>query len=284
MVRHGLHQRSCENARENAQRRRVIAHLRAMSWKLVTQLHGWTPLRNRAIRRATRAALPSDELIVAVSCRRDVQHFLDTGRLTAESIARSLFAADRPLPTYSSVLDFGSGCGRVVRHLMTASNAMMSATDIHHDAIAWLCQYSPTITAKMCGLAPPLPFADSEFDLIYSVSVFTHLPFELQMQWMHELHRTLRPGGVLLLTTQGDGFSHQLSARERARFNAGQLVVRNQTLAGSNVCDVYHPTAWVTRELAAVLPVLIHAPSADRGYPGQDHWLFQKPALESRQP
>jgi len=50
---------------------------------------------------------------------------------------------------------------------------------------------------------PPLPFPDNSFDLIYAVSVFTHLSEEHQRTWLPELRRVLRPGGRLLLVDIG---------------------------------------------------------------------------------
>jgi 8-oxo-dGTP diphosphatase len=50
------------------------------------------------------------------------------------------------------------------------------------------------------GPLPPLPYAESSFDLVYGVSVFTHLSEEHQRAWLPELRRILKPGGLLLLS------------------------------------------------------------------------------------
>jgi ubiquinone/menaquinone biosynthesis C-methylase UbiE len=50
---------------------------------------------------------------------------------------------------------------------------------------------------------PPLPFADSTFDLIYSISIFTHLPEDMQFAWLAELARVLVAGGYAVLTVHG---------------------------------------------------------------------------------
>jgi SAM-dependent methyltransferase len=50
---------------------------------------------------------------------------------------------------------------------------------------------------------PPLPYPTGYFDVIYSVSVFTHLRRAAFDEWMTELVRCLRPGGLAMLTFHG---------------------------------------------------------------------------------
>jgi SAM-dependent methyltransferase len=53
-------------------------------------------------------------------------------------------------------------------------------------------------------LEPPLPFAKgNDFDLIISLSVFTHIPLEQQIVWLQEMKRVLKPNGFLLCTVVG---------------------------------------------------------------------------------
>ena len=47
---------------------------------------------------------------------------------------------------------------------------------------------------------PPLPYLNNFFDLIFSVSVWTHLNEKLQYDWLDELNRILSPDGVALVT------------------------------------------------------------------------------------
>jgi ubiquinone/menaquinone biosynthesis C-methylase UbiE len=45
---------------------------------------------------------------------------------------------------------------------------------------------------------------DGTFDLIYAISVFTHLDEDLQHVWLGELQRVARPGAVCIFSVQGD--------------------------------------------------------------------------------
>src|SRR5947208_884804 len=80
--------------------------------------------------------------------------------------------------------------------------------------------------SEVNGLAPPLAFDDASFDLVYALSVFTHLTGDLQVAWRDELRRVLRPGGRLLITTHGRSYVPRLDVEERERFESGELVVR----------------------------------------------------------
>src|SRR3546814_2338282 len=64
-------------------------------------------------------------------------------------------------------------------------------------------------------LTPPLAFADESFDLVYALSVFTHIPLELQRDWLDELRRVLVPGGYLLCTVTDDAATRQLQAEDK---------------------------------------------------------------------
>jgi SAM-dependent methyltransferase len=50
---------------------------------------------------------------------------------------------------------------------------------------------------------PPLQYPEGYFDIVFSVSIWTHLAPHLQLPWLLEMKRILAPGGLALLTTIG---------------------------------------------------------------------------------
>src|SRR5205823_3371088 len=60
----------------------------------------------------------------------------------------------------------------------------------------------PPLHAVRCGPEPPTAFEAESFDLIWAVSVFTHLT-DSSAPWLLELHRLLKPGGLLVATYMG---------------------------------------------------------------------------------
>ena len=150
----------------------------------------------------------------------------------------------RALADVRSILDFGCGCGRVIRHLGRVP-ADLHGSDANATLAAWCRENLPFGRYAVNGLAPPLPYEDGAFDLVYTMSVFTHLPAHLQRPWLDELRRVVEPGGRLLLTTHGERYVERLTPGERRRFAAGELVVRWGEVAGTNLCTAFHPAEYV---------------------------------------
>jgi SAM-dependent methyltransferase len=102
------------------------------------------------------------------------------------------------------ILDFGCGAGRTLRHFLgEAEDGDFWGTDIHDASVAWLEEIlCPPLHAVRCGDTPPLDFESSSFDLVWAISVFTHLT-DNSSSWLLELHRILKPGGLLIATYTG---------------------------------------------------------------------------------
>ena len=115
-------------------------------------------------------------------------------------------ALGEPLAARHDILDFGCGCGRLLRRLRDQAPATtVSGCDIDADAIGWLTENMVGIDARVCTPLPPLSFAADAFDLVIGYSVLTHLDEAYQDAWLAEFSRVLRPGGVALLTVHGPG-------------------------------------------------------------------------------
>jgi SAM-dependent methyltransferase len=102
------------------------------------------------------------------------------------------------------VLDFGCGAGRTLRHFLEEARAAeLRGVDIDAESVEWLNRsLCPPLHAGLAPEAPPLRFDSGSFDLIWALSVFTHLT-DHSAKWMLELHRLLKPGGLLLATYMG---------------------------------------------------------------------------------
>lgn len=205
--------------------------------------------------------------------------FLSSGRQGGLLVRRLAEAAvpgggDSALP---AVLDFGCGCGRVLRHLGDLPASRIRGVDWNRRAIRWCSGNLTHASFAVGGLAPPLPLAaDEDFDLIYAFSVFTHMPEDLQRAWFVELTRRLRVGGLLAISTHGDAFADALSTDERRAYDAGERVVRQPGVAGTNVCAAYHPPGSMAPLLPSGLAVESHEPEGAIGNPPQDLWLLRR--------
>lgn len=112
-----------------------------------------------------------------------------------------------------SVLDFGSGAGRLLRHFVQeAETGEFYGSDIDEEMIGWLRDNlcPPVAGAFVNGEDPPIPLPDSSLDLIMAVSVFTHLTLNWAT-WLLEMRRLLKDDGLLVATFLGPGASRDVT-------------------------------------------------------------------------
>ena len=223
--------------------------------------------------------VPPPRLRVEVAGTPDLEWFLDSGRQQAEIIRSGAERNGAPLESTGSLLDFGCGCGRVLRHWSGLEGPVIHGSDYNDGLLGWCAANLPFVTASANELAPPLRYEDFQFGLVYAISVFTHLPHDLERAWIDELSRVIAPEGLLLLTTHGDSYADRLDAGERATYDSGEPVVRWPGVAGSNLCTTFHPEAYVRTRLAPGLELLEHTPDGGTvGSRQQDLVVFRKPA------
>jgi SAM-dependent methyltransferase len=178
------------------------------------------------------------------------EEFIAQSYRAAETIDDVTRRVGRDLGGLEAILDFGCGCGRVMRRWSQLNGPALFGSDYNADLVAWCRDNLPFAHFVVNGLAPPLSFADGQFDLVYALSVFTHLTTGLQHEWISELERVIRPGGLLLLTTRGRAWAWKLTPEERALYDAGEVVVRYGDVTGTNLCAAFHPVSFVHERLA----------------------------------
>jgi len=128
--------------------------------------------------------------------RADTGWFVEGGRLAEESIRATLGRAGAPLGgSLEAILDFGCGCGRVLCRWHDL-DTRVCGSDLSDPAVKWCRTHLPFVEAGVNALEPPLTYGDASFDLVYALSVLTHLPVETQLAWRDELGRVLRPAAI----------------------------------------------------------------------------------------
>jgi SAM-dependent methyltransferase len=212
-----------------------------------------------------------------VALTDDTEWFLRSGKLGVQTLDEILIRQGKWLADIEQLLDFGCGCGRVLRHLRKYESIRLHGTDCNTAAIRWCDEHLNFAEFSSNSLEPPLRYRRHSFDLIYAFSVFTHLTEPLQKAWLAEFRRVLKPRGFLILTLNGDRYieSDPLSESERAAYNRHNLVLRRQDMAGQNGCVAFHPYRYVCETLAQGFEVLDFLPGGARGNPPQDAYLLQ---------
>jgi SAM-dependent methyltransferase len=136
---------------------------------------------------------------------QDADAYLASGRrhmATMQEILRKAgFVAENP----GTILDFGCAAGRMLRSYPNARNQKeLWGVDINARYIGWCQSYlmAPPFLFATVTTLPHLPFDENYFDLVYSGSVFTHIPPDLADTWLLELRRVLRRDGLAYITIQ----------------------------------------------------------------------------------
>ena len=120
----------------------------------------------------------------------------------AEKIAAILAAAGSPLKPDHQVLDLGCGSGGIAARL--AQYARVSCADA-------LDQRTQGRDLPFQPVGDTLPFADDAFDVIVSNHVIEHVPDALTH--LREIHRVVRPGGIVYLATPNRWWPWEFHAR-----------------------------------------------------------------------
>lgn len=169
------------------------------------------------------------------------------------------------------VLDFGCGVGRVLRNFATeAEAAEFWCCDIDRPSIEWLQRnLSPPFRPFLVGEDPALPTPDEHFDLIWAISVFTHVT-DTWAQWMAELHRALKPDGLLVLSIMGPGMWSALETEPWSEDRIGMCVLRAGRPWSLGGPTVYHSAWWIREHWGRGFDVLEIDPGH---YPWSHGWV-----------
>lgn len=213
--------------------------------------------------------IPPPRLRYRVTGLLDDAVFLSGGREIALRVERLLALAGRAPDDIGAVLDFGCGCGRIARHLVPRlRRARYLGVDIDAEAIGWCREALPFGEWHITTPTPPLPVPDGGFDLLIALSVLAHLDEASQHAWLAEFHRVLAPGGVAIVSVNGEAAQRALSrAEHRILAERGFLYSVGQT--GRRKLDglpdfyqwAYHSREYIAREWSRLFTIAAQVPA-----------------------
>lgn len=130
--------------------------------------------------------------------------YISGGRADAELMITSAQLVGHDPAAAKAWLDFGCGYGRVVRFLTEqVSPSAVWVTDVLPGA-AEFCARELGVTAVS---APFDGGHRNEFEVIYAISVFSHLPLRAGADLLQQMRGALVPGGAVVFTTHGPSVS-----------------------------------------------------------------------------
>ncbi len=214
------------------------------------------------------------------------EHSADQYRkIGADSVASLLEHLDRHSDMRNAgakILDFGCGCARTAQPLKAAlPNWDIFGTDIDEVTVNWSSENVSADRFSVNAAEPPLSYDAESFDLVYALSVFSHLDAGMQFRWLAELVRVLKPGGYLYLTFTG----LKVLEHSKEAFPADVIFEFEKTgfayfsNIGDGVLPAWYQTSlqtgdYVTSSMPACVKLLEHEIGGHAGW--QDAALYQK--------
>ena len=125
----------------------------------------------------------------------------ESARKLQEIITRN--TPSRPVGRRYSLLEFASGYGMVTRHLGGVLEAAdIVSCDIHEQAVNFI-RTTLHARAQISRHVPEELSFDAQFDVVFALSFFSHMPEATFGRWLKALFHAVAPGGLLVFTTHG---------------------------------------------------------------------------------
>ncbi len=203
--------------------------------------------------------LPPPLMRVRVVGIADEEAFTSSGLQITGEFERVLRRHGASFATAGSILDIGSGCGRLARCLPEVAKTRVTGVDIDRPAVAWCRAHLPGRWLDVT-LGGPIPVGEGEIEVAHASSVITHLHRATAEAWMREVGRVMAPGGLALITFH-DPYHSSAGPVGEAVLRDG-YAVRADHLEGSNMLAAYQSVDWMRREGAAAgMRLEEHVPS-----------------------
>lgn len=129
------------------------------------------------------------------------------------------------------ILEWGCGTSRVLRHFSSARYDKYGV-DYNSKSIKYNEKHLLDCKYECNSLNPPLKYPDSFFDVVYSISVFTHLSSDTIAKWLIEMGRILKVGGLHIFTAHGNHFKNELNSFEKVKYEEEGFLNKSQYKEG----------------------------------------------------
>ncbi len=175
-----------------------------------------------------------------VSGTYDIEAFIKNGEVGFANIEKYIKKYGIDLNKNVSILDWGGGVGRVA-HLWEKKypNVNLCVSDYNPLFVFLLKRLLKSAVVIRNNILPPLNIEANSIDVVYAISVFTHLDREQIVLWMDEIYRILGENGVFIFSVQGDGRARELSDDLYGRFKENGFVEIGKE-EGSNYFASFH--------------------------------------------
>src|SRR5437879_6586118 len=115
--------------------------------------------------------LPPAHLIYLVAGTSDIDWFLKSSSMSARTVSDALARQGAAIEHADAILEFGCGCGRVMRRWRDFPKTRVYGTDYNPELVSWCRANLPFAEFARNPLNPHLEYRDAQFDVVYAISV-----------------------------------------------------------------------------------------------------------------
>ena len=141
--------------------------------------------------------------------KNPIREYLSDGWRTLSELMLFLEAVNRPLLKTESMLEFAAGFGRFTRHLVKVLPGRVTCGDVMPGSINFLREQFD-VESFESSHDPEKLMLPATFDLVFVLSMFTHLPPRMWIPWLHALKRSVKPGGILLFSVHNEAVAKEI--------------------------------------------------------------------------
>jgi hypothetical protein len=137
------------------------------------------------------------------SSQNPLRDYFADGWRTLSELMLLLEVVDQPLLKTNHFLEFASGHGRFTRHLVKALGAQrVTVSDVVPSAVAF-SKSTFGVHGFESELIPEQVLFPQRYDVVFVLSLFSHLPKSTWGRWLKCLYGGVAKGGVLVFSTHG---------------------------------------------------------------------------------
>ncbi len=132
-----------------------------------------------------------------------IREYLSDGWRSLSELLLVLNSIERSLTACGSVLEFAAGFGRFTRHLVKAIPGRLTCSDVIPGTVDFLREEFE-VEGFYSSTEPEALTIPGRYELVFVLSLFTHVPPHRWGAWLRTLHSAVAPGGVLVVSVHNE--------------------------------------------------------------------------------
>ena len=183
-----------------------------------------------------------------------LRDYLADGWRTLSELVLLLERSGRTLTACTQVLEFASGHGRFTRHLVKALGAdHVTVSDVVPGAVAFSTERFG-VRGFVSTSDPAALLLPQRYDLVFVLSLFSHLPRGTWAAWLDKLWDAVAPGGLLVFTTHGDFAAERAGVKWGDRDFHFVPASESKAIAAEEYGTAFTAPAFVQARIEALAP------------------------------